>query len=185
VLPSVAGATIMVPLSVEQMTREADVVVHGRVVTQQAVWDDKHDRIYTHTTLEVIEPIHSAGASPPGKVLVRSLGGELDGVGLAVSGTPKFAIGEEAVLFLRRDPKIEGAYQVIGMNQGKFRIEREPGTNKVTAVANPEGIAFAKPGVDGVLRVDPATPRIERIPLEDFRRRIRGSVGLKEAAPGR
>jgi hypothetical protein len=169
----------MVPLSVEDMTKQADAVVRGKVLRQQAAWDDKHQRIYTTTDLEVLEPIHNP-AQVPHTIQVRSLGGEVDGIGMAVAGTTQFAVGEEVVLFLRKDPQVGSAFQVIGMNQGKFHIERES-KGRVIAVPTLEGIALARPGVDGVIRPEEQSSAPPRIPLDDLRQKV---VAIARTLPG-
>ena len=171
-LPSIGWATIMVPLTIEQMAGEAAAVVRGRVVEQSARWDDLATRkhIFTLTTIEVLEAIH--GEATPGlRLVVRALGGEVGDVGMKVAGTPRFSIGEEVVVFARRHPGSATDYQVIGMSQGKFRIERgEDG--KTLAVPGIEGIAFARARGKGPLRVDPSARGEGPLALSALRQRV-------------
>ena len=179
-LAPAARATIMLPLSLEDLTRQSAAVVRARVVDQSAAWDEGHQRIYTRTTLQPIDPIHQT-AKLPGQLVVRSLGGEVGEVGMQVAGTPSFTLGEEVLVFLRADPGAPALFQVVGMAQGKYHIEHEA-KGRVIAVPSVEGLAFAKPGADGVIRVDPSVPDPTRIPLEELRRRI-VEIARGSAAP--
>ncbi len=165
-----AGATVMVPLSIEQMSKEAAVVVRARVTQQEARWDEGKKRIFTHTKLEVVDPIHrtrSIGAT----IEVRTLGGELDGLGMKVAGEARFVPDEQVIVFLAADDKAPGLFRVIGMSQGKFHLDRDQ-EGRWFATPSLEGVAFAKRDADGVLRVNEEARADGRMPLEDLRRRV-------------
>ena len=177
--PSEARATIVVPMTIEEMAIEASCVARGRVLNTQATWDDAHRRIYTYTEIEILERIHAKG-EVASNVVVRTLGGEVGNIGMKVSGTPKFTLGEEVVVFLRNDPVDPTQFQVIGMSQGKFQVER-PQKGGAVAVPSVEGLAFAKPGAGGKMMVDPTHTDAARIPLDTMRQRVRSAV--QPAAP--
>ena len=176
-----ARATIVVPMTIEEMAVEAACVARGRVVNTQSVWDDAHRRIYTYTEIQILERIHTKGRVHD-SVVVRTLGGEVGNVGMKVSGTAKFTLGEEVVVFLRADALDATQYQVIGMSQGKLTVERAEKGGAV-AVPSVEGLAFAKPGADGKMMIDPTKVDEGRIPLGVLRDRIRAAVGLKDPEP--
>jgi hypothetical protein len=165
-----AQATVMIPLSIEDMTKESTAVVRGKVLDKSAAWDAEHKKIYTTTKIEVTEAIH-ATMSLPKQLEIRTMGGEVDGIGMKVAGTPSFLMGEDVVVFLRPDAKIATAYQVIGMAQGKYQI-RQDSAGRVIATPSLEGIAFTKPSETGVLRVDPNAPASREIAYLDLRKQI-------------
>ncbi|MBI4820563.1 MAG: hypothetical protein HY791_30125 [Deltaproteobacteria bacterium] len=177
-VPVVAGATVMLPLSIEDMSKEALAVVRARVLQREADWDARHSRIYTHTRLEVLDTIH-ARASLPKELLVRTLGGEVGEVGMKVAGTPIFADGEEVVVFLRADPEVATEYQVIGMAQGKLHVRR---TAKGLAMVVPslEGLAFVRPDQNGTLKATEEGPSDAEMALGVFEGRVKKAV---ESAP--
>lgn len=178
-IPSAALATIILPQTIEEMARESVAVLRGRVVDKTAAWDAEHRRIYTTTTLEVRDSIHATRALPR-QLKVRTLGGEVGETGMKVAGTPQFLIGEDVLVFLRPDPIVADAFQVIGMAQGKFQI-REEAKGQVVAVPSLEGLAFARPGDDGVLRVDGDAAAGKALPYLDLRARI--LTALQTPAP--
>lgn len=169
-LAAPASATIMVPLSLEDLTGDAAAIVRARVVESSAAWDEGRQKIWTTTVLDVSETVWSA--APVGRqVRVRTLGGEVGDMGMKVAGTPVLKLGEEVLLFLRADSKVAGAFAVIGMNQGRFSMRTDT-AGRLIATPTWEGIAFAKPGQDGVLRVGDRheTPREQ--PYLDLRAKI-------------
>jgi hypothetical protein len=173
-MASEASATIVVPMTIEEMAIEASCVARARVVNTQATWDDSHRRIYTYTEIQILERMHTKGEVLD-SVIIRTLGGEVGNIGMKVSGTPRFTLGEEVVVFLRTDPADRAQFQVVGMSQGKFHVER-PEKGGAVAVPSVEGLAFAKPGSDGKMKIDPMNVDAARIPLDIMRERVRAAV---------
>lgn len=118
-----ARATLMPTFALSGLVHEAHAVVRGQVIDEEVVYDARFRRVYTHSVVRVEETL--SGAAAPGDVIVvRQVGGLLDGVHSQVVGTARLDLGDEVVLFARTD----GAYHyLIGMAQGLFRIERGPG----------------------------------------------------------
>ncbi|MBI2373298.1 MAG: hypothetical protein HYV07_04800 [Deltaproteobacteria bacterium] len=179
-LSTPALATVMLPLSIEDMSKEALAVVRARVLDQHADWDAKHQRIYTHTRVAVLDTIHARASMGP-ELVIRTLGGEVGETGMKVAGTPSFALDEEVVVFLRVDPEIASELQVIGMAQGKLHVRR---TAKGQAMVVPslEGLAFVRPDSTGVLKASEAKPSETETPLESFVERVKRSVASLDAA---
>ena len=161
-------------MTIEEMAVEASCVARARVVNTQATWDDSQRRIYTYTEIQILERMHTKGEVHD-SVVIRTLGGEVGNIGMKVSGTPRFTLGEEVVVFLRNDPVDPAQFQVIGMSQGKFHVER-PEKGGAVVVPSIEGLAFAKPGADGKMMVDPTNVDAARIPLSTMRDRVLAAV---------
>ncbi len=113
--PGSASATLVRELSVQQMTEASDVVARGTVVSQRAVWSGKHI-----VTLSKVAVSECWAGSCEETVTVAQLGGEIDGVGMLVSGVARLAVGDELVVFLRK--RGSGRMAPVGMAQGAFRV---------------------------------------------------------------
>jgi hypothetical protein len=74
-------------------------------------------RIVTDTRLGVREVVFGGATS---EIIVRTLGGRVDGVGELVSGQPELELGRAGVLFLFEGP--EAIHHVVGMAQGHFPL---------------------------------------------------------------
>jgi MYXO-CTERM domain-containing protein len=113
--PGAASATMVRHLAVDQMAEASDAVARGTVVSQRVVREG--GRIYTESTLRVSECwLGTCGD----EILVRQLGGEIDGIGMVVAGVTHLSVGDEMVLFLR--PRGAVAKAPVGMGQGVFRV---------------------------------------------------------------
>lgn len=115
-----ASATTVRAFSLRAMTLQAHGIMRGEVIAEEVVYDVGARQVYTHTFVAVSEVL--SGDSRPGDVVVvRQLGGVLDGLEQVLVGTAHLGLGEEVVLFARTD----GAFHyLIGMAQGAWLVER-------------------------------------------------------------
>jgi len=152
-----AAATVMVELLLEDMARDADAIVHGSVEqsgTQLALQTHGAPEPYTVTTLRVRTWFKGAGAE---RIVIREQGGEWQGGGRWIDGTPWYRPGEEVVVFLRRDPERPDYYRTYGMVQGKFVVRQGVGGVPTTVRRDLGSIAFAH-WTDGEMTVQQAGP---------------------------
>ncbi len=177
----VAQATIIVPRSLPEMATESSAVVRAKVVQRQAAWDSDHRRIHTYTELQVLETVHEAKALPA-TIVVRTMGGEVGDIGMRVAGVARFEVGEEVLLFLRDDPMQANHFQVIGMSQGKYRIDRSGPS--VLAVPSVEGLAFATRDATGKMKVgEGGAVNLTAVPLVDLIAQVKASLRTAAATP--
>lgn len=123
-------------IGLERMTRESQIIVYGRVLSQYSVWEDKS--IFTYTTLEIKELIKGEYKSQ--KIVVKQMGGSVGYISQVVDGTPKLEIGKEFVLFLR---DWKGAYWIHSIVLGYFQVYEEKG--KVYAVNSLNNVGLVDP----------------------------------------
>lgn len=166
---AVASATVVVHETLDEMARRVPVIVRGQVARSVAGWDEQKHRIWTWTEVVVSDRIKGKTSAI---VLVKQPGGEVDGIGQAVSGAAQFREGEDCVLFLEPAPDERTAYRVSGLSAGK--IELRDWLGQPAAVRNTEGISFARPGGG---RVEPVrSPELLGDP-KAFIERIRAAAG--------
>ncbi len=115
-----AYATLVPALSVEALIDSSEVIAHGRVERSWPAWDNAHKYIWTHHEIAVLDSIRGTAAR---SVVVSEPGGEVDGVGMKVSGALPYGVGEEIVVFLYRTPV--GYLRAVGYGQGKYSVTRE------------------------------------------------------------
>ncbi|RME22012.1 MAG: hypothetical protein D6806_13645 [Deltaproteobacteria bacterium] len=139
---SMARATVLLPLQVEDMARLAPLVVIGEVNEVRCEWNEKHTKIYTTATITVKEVLK--GRKALSTVTVRTIGGRLDDVVAEPAGMPRFSVGERVAVFL--EPRKDGkGYNTVGMYLGKYQIAKDPSTGREIAVrpSGGAGVAFA------------------------------------------
>ena len=119
-----ASATSMHPFSLDELIYVADSVVVGEVVDVQARFSRDGGAIFTYVDVAVSE--HLKGEPAGDTLTVWVLGGEVGDVGMAVAGTPEFAVGEQVMLFI--EDTVHGP-TILGWQQGKFalRLDTERG----------------------------------------------------------
>lgn len=152
VAPHAAHASTAIALSVEDLVDRSETVVVGIPKSKTSRWEG--GRIVTYTTVAIDTAV--AGGKKAGESLVvRTLGGQVDGIGQITHGEAVLPVDKPVVLFLRAMPPggkaLAGALTVTGMAQGALAVE--VGADKVARIV-------ARP-VDLVLvpnaKVDPKT----------------------------
>ncbi|MFL0805499.1 MAG: hypothetical protein K6L81_17430 [Agarilytica sp.] len=119
-IPTYAASVI--PMSFEDMVKQADSVVTARCTAVSSRW--KNERIVTDVSLDVMTSIKGEKRS---SLLISVLGGvalhpQLKvPVKMHVPGNTSFAVGEEVLLFSNLSN--DGERVVLGFNKGKMRIE--------------------------------------------------------------
>jgi len=163
--PGPSTATTLLKLSVEEMSRQAELIVTGKVTQVASQWSSDQTTIYTFTTVQVMKCV--AGACGE-KVLLKHRGGTVGDRTLSIPGTPELSQGQEVLLFLRKDPEGEkGYFAVVGMCQGLFAIEKGKGGQQATAVQKLGDVALAEPGEAGSIKITPGKEPI-KMPLKSL-----------------
>lgn len=143
-----ARATVMVEVSLDDMVRGADAIVRG-TITRTGVRmqiEDGHMEPYSVSEVAVDEWLSGPGDD---HVTVRERGGEWQGAGHFIDGTPHYRVGEEVILFLERNPSGRD-FCTYAMAQGKFIVRRGvPGTPGQVR-RDLEGMSFAHWEGDGM-----------------------------------
>jgi hypothetical protein len=155
-LPAVAAQALAV--SVEELARQSDAVVRGRVVDVRAKLTPDGARIYT-----VVELRRAAVLRGRAPATARAMvpGGVVGRLGQRVEGAPSFTRGEEVVVFLERAGP--DAFRVTGLAQGKFTV--------VGRAARPDlsHLQFVQTSIAAGER------RVEEMPLAELERRVRST----------
>jgi len=113
-------ATTVRPVSVETLTAQASMIVHGQAMESWSAWDDQHHLIFTFTRVQVSKSLKGQAQS----LVVRQLGGTVNGITVRASGVRHLLPGEETVLFLRPSEVRDGSMAIVGLMQGQFRVQR-------------------------------------------------------------
>jgi hypothetical protein len=170
-----ALATSVLPVSLQRMATAAELIFHGRVISNEVKLDDASGRVATFTTFEIIELVK--GESGPIHT-IKQIGGQLPGSNMrqVIHGVPRFTVGEEYVVFLPKASSL-GFSSPIGLAQGKFSVRRQNGepvisnANPVTAEVAPRKHTEQANLPSAFEAEHPAPPR-----LPDFLQTVRGLI---------
>lgn len=164
--PQTAFSAVMRKATVADLTLQSDLVVRGKVASRDVQASADGGRIFTVITLEVSET-WKGGA--PARVQVEVPGGELGDIGQVVHGAPRFADGEDVVVFLRKiGPQTEALplTKVVSLAQGKFEVIRD---EKGTLLAVPDLSEVEFVGRDAA----PAEAKAPAVPVQELEARVK------------
>ncbi len=161
-----AKATTYLPVTFDELVTRADVIFVGEVVDVRPFALDTRDGeiIKTRVTFRVSDPLFGTTSLVE---VFDFLGGEMNGVGMAVAEMPRFTVGDRRVMFARRERSIN---PIVGFTQGLLRVTRDVnGVDRISTIegaplSSPESIGTRAPGV----ALAPAAP----MRLSDLRDRI-------------
>ena len=166
-----ARATTLTRLSFDELAARADSVVRARCLSTSSGWES--GEIWTFSEFEVLD-------APKGLVgrliMVRGLGGRVDGFVSSVEAVPRFSPGEEVYLFLfparsnaasARGP----SYHVLGWSQGAFRIHRDARTSRATITQDSAALAVFDRCTHAFRR-----DGLRNVPLDNFEQRLRATL---------
>jgi hypothetical protein len=164
----IVSATTLARLSLEQLAAGSAAVARVRCSRAVSQWED--GAIWTLATLEVVETMKG---NLPRKITVRLPGGRVGHLTAKVDGAPRFAPGNEAVVFLQSARA--GEFTVAGWVEGTFRILRDPRTGGETVTQDSSAFAVFDAGTRSF-----RTEGIRRMPMDEFRSRLAGAVARGE-----
>jgi hypothetical protein len=104
---------------ITKLTKEADVILSGKVSEKKSAWNADKTRIYTRVSLKVDESLK--GKINEAAVEVTYPGGEVGDVGELYTHMPRFEANEQVLVFLKRDNKSAG-YKVLHGEDGKISV---------------------------------------------------------------
>lgn len=157
-----AQASVTAALSLEELVHRADDVFVAEAIATN-VHRDALGRIATDVTLRIAEPMRSERVQGE-EVVLRTLGGSIDGVGMRVEGETTLAVGERALVFARRADG--GWLRTVGMSQGLMPVVATDGAWFV--LPGGAGLELLRRGPGG--RLVPGAPALDGpTPLDELR----------------
>jgi hypothetical protein len=145
--PLGALASVVMSLTMEELTARSPLVVHGTVHRVESGWDDERAKIWTWAEVVVRETFKGPRLAT---VLVKQPGGVVGEFGQEVSGVARFTPGEEVVLFLEPAPDEDKTWVPFSLSASKVTLVERFGGR--VARRDLSGLSFAVPGKRGVIR---------------------------------
>ena len=149
-----ALASVVQALSLEDLTRKADLILVGVGGETQTRHSADGRLIVTDVNVDV-QDVLKGSIKKGDAVVVTVLGGTLDGLGLRVPGEASIPQGKPALLFLYRNGVAGNDLRVVGMAQGMMPMQpNDHGTMMI--IPGGSGSALVDRGGDGKLQQAPA-----------------------------
>lgn len=125
-----------------ELTAKSRGICFGRPREHYCRWEDLGGsrRIVTYSRVEVVEPV---AGEVEAEYQLRTLGGTMGDVGQLVHGEAVLRVGEDCLLFTRRDrdgadvvtARAQGHYPLQADDHGELRLRRSP---RVAHLVDPE-----------------------------------------------
>jgi hypothetical protein len=145
-LPLSASQFIDQPFDVT--ARGASLIVRGQVMDSYSAWDSAREVIYTYSTVRVTR--YFGETTGPDTIVVRNVGGTLDGYRQEAIGFPELRNNEHVVLMLERTA--DGTdYSIRAYNQGKYLVRQRGGVE----------VLVSDPVTQGDERLHVTSPRFQ------------------------
>ncbi len=123
-------SALMLGISTEELTRNAELVVSGKVERVESSWTADGKSIVTRATVLIDEPVK--GQQQDGRLVVEYEGGEVGSIGLKVSDMSPLVKGSDVILFLKSSASraplsaqddAKKTYRLVGKSQGVYTID--------------------------------------------------------------
>ncbi len=159
-----AVSALMAEISVEDLTRESDVIAIGDIKEVESSWNLWRTMIYTYSTLSVEKYIK--GGEGAETLTIITEGGTVGESFVLVEDVPVFTKNETVLVFLKKAGR---EFSVVGWAQGKYIVEngkvRDLKGEKTTLNDFLRRIEDAMPAPDAATPTKtPAVPGFEAIP---------------------
>ena len=132
VLPFTLSARDKIP-AIDKLSKNADVILTGKVTKKLSAWNANKTRIYTKATLKVDDLLK--GPNNGSTIDVVYPGGEIGEVGELYTHMPRFTEEEEVLVFLKKDHK-KNEFKVLNGEDGKFTVIRDDKTKQKVTPSN-------------------------------------------------
>lgn len=118
---------------IENLTKQADVILTGKVIEQKSEWNNNQTRISTQSTIQVDE--YLKGNEINKTITITTPGGEVGEVGELYTHMPKFSKAEDVLLFVKKD-KNNAAYKIVDGEDGKLTLYKDQKTGETITSFN-------------------------------------------------
>ncbi len=119
--PTVADASTLKAMTLEDLSLRSDRVLMGDVVMQEAAFDG--GIIWTRSTVRVSNCPVSDRCVEGEEVVVLTPGGEVGGIAQEIAGIEAPRVGEPVMFFLRQRRGLGISYMPVGMSQGVLDVD--------------------------------------------------------------
>jgi len=116
---------------IKNLSEGADIILTGKVITQNSAWNKEGSRIFTNVVIQAEEYIK--GDYIEKTIVLTTPGGEVGEIGELYSHVPRFSTDEEVLLFVKKDKKSNN-FTVFDGESGKISLYNDKTTGeKVTS----------------------------------------------------
>ena len=113
------SASQFIPLPFDEVASESKYIVRGTIDQTWSAWDSSHEVIFTYATMRVNR--YFGESTGPDTLVIREVGGTVDGYTQEAIGFPMIRKGEDVVLMLSQWED-SADLRIHAFNQGKYLV---------------------------------------------------------------
>ena len=127
-LLSIARATTVIPPTFDELVNQAEVIFQGNVINLKSEWvgEGAQRHIMSYVTFKVEDTLKG---DPGQSYTIRMLGGTVNGETMGVSDAPKFAVGDEDILFVQNNGS--QFIPLVGIMHGRFHVRTNEANQQI------------------------------------------------------
>ena len=119
ICPTVLAVSSVLAVSVEQLSKESQLVFEGEVIGMTSDFNGNQTGIHTYVTFRVVDVVKGTYNQP--EITLRFLGGTVGEISLDVSDSTLPGFGETGIYFVESLDRFQ-VNPLYGMDQGHFLI---------------------------------------------------------------
>lgn len=154
VLAVPAAASTFLAMNLGELVAESDAVVTGTVLKVESFRNETGQIVISQAMLQVDETV--VGEAPT-VVVLRTVGGTVDGYTVVAHGFPEFEVGERVLVFLSHLE--DGSSEVVGYRLGEYKILTNRHGDEIAVPTLEPGVALLER--DGGVAQRPQAARLE------------------------
>lgn len=174
-----AQAAGVLSLNLDKIVAGAAIAFQGRCTANRVELDTQTGFVVTYTSFEVSDVLKGIVSATH---TIKQIGGRADGKHFRVDGVPRFAVGQDYVVFLY-GVSSAGFSSPVGLSQGQFMVRQEAGGARVSNGRDFDEMLQSTPtrGVANTLAVRPSreSGQNSHMGLDEFKKLVRQQGATK------
>ncbi|MDP2138628.1 MAG: hypothetical protein Q8J74_12340 [Candidatus Didemnitutus sp.] len=176
-------ATTVIAPEFPELVNGSDYIVRAKIkrLTYEAKPRAGKELIFTNIEVEVLEVI---AGTPPSPLVLTMLGGQLGDLELSVDGAPKFAVGDEDILFVSGNGR--NFHPLHAVMHGRYPVRHDKKTGREYMTRN-NGVTLADVAEVALPLVEGQTAALQQrlrrvedaLTPDEFTRQIRATRATK------
>jgi hypothetical protein len=165
-------ATTVLPISLENMSKKAELIFYGTVISNEVKVDEVSGHVATFTTFDVIDVVKGDVGDTH---TIKQIGGQLPGskTRFKIHGVPRFTVGEKTVVFMPKASRL-GFASPLGLGQGRFTVREKNGVNIVNDKRASRTVDATAARAARAIDTDPSPQPSGATTLDEFLQTVRG-----------
>jgi hypothetical protein len=167
-----AFSTTMFPVGLQDLSQGSEKIVQAKVTAIVTQWSGDSTQIVSYIRMNIVDDM--IGNDEDNEIIVKQPGGTIGTQTMTVDGTTTYKVGDNNIVFLRRDFENTVAYQTIGLYQGKYRIFTDvSGVQRVAQDVNGKVILYKNAAGTGTVETG------NNLPLDEFKTKVLQYISAK------